>query len=393
MQIGAAVIDAELLPRLQQGHPWVYRQHLHARTELTGGQWVAADCAGRRFYGLYDAESPIALRIYSRERQPDRRWLQARVAEAWQLRAPLYHDGETDAFRWISGEGDGLPGVIVDRYGDYAVIEVYADAVQRIVAPLVAAMTTVDRSLRGVIQRGRGEGQDKQGEPRLIWGEYPPQELVIREHGRFMAVDLRFGQKTGLFLDQRDNRTMVGKLAAGLTVLNCFAYTGGFSLAALIGGAQQVVSCDVGRGLAAAADRNLQLNGIDPGRHEFVTADCFVLLDEYARSGRRFDLVILDPPSFAHTRAQQRAAARAYVRLNTLGMRCVVPGGLLVTASCTAQIAPDHFRELIGEAAGAGGYRVQLLHESGHGLDHPISAALPEGRYLKCVTARIAAPI
>lgn len=393
IQVGDALIDSGLLQRLQQGHPWVYRQHLQLRSELTSGQWVRADCAGHRFYGLYDADSAIALRIFSREQLPDRRWLQQRVQEAWDLREPLRADGETDAFRWIAGEGDGLPGVVVDRYGAYAVLEIYADAVQRIVEPLLAALRTIDRSLRGVLQRGRdGSGGDRAQEPRLLWGEWPPEELVIREHGRFMAVDLRYGQKTGLFLDQRDNRSMVGGLAAGLTVLNGFAYTGGFSLAALLGGAAHVVSCDVGRGLAAAAARNLALNGLDQALHEFVTADCFELLERYVRDGRTFDLVILDPPNFARTRAQQHAASRAYIRLNTLGLRCVAPGGRLVTASCTAQIAPDRFRELLGEAAGAAGCRAQVIHESGHALDHPIPAAFPEGRYLKCVTARVLAP-
>jgi 23S rRNA (cytosine1962-C5)-methyltransferase len=173
-------------------------------------------------------------------------------------------------------------------------------------------------------------------------------------------------------------------------VLNCFAYTGGFSLYAMRGGAAEVVSVDSGNGLAEAVADNLALNRLSNERHRFVTEDCFTLLDTCSRSGRCFDLVVLDPPSFARSRSSAYAARRAYVRLNMLAMRCLEPGGSLVSASCTSQISPDQFRELLADAAQRADRRLTIMHEAGQAIDHPVPAAFPEGRYLKFVIGRVA---
>ncbi|PMP78833.1 MAG: class I SAM-dependent rRNA methyltransferase, partial [Chloroflexus aggregans] len=225
--------------------------------------------------------------------------------------------------------------------------------------------------------------------PVLLWGEWPPRNLVVQENGLFFYVDMLYGQKTGLFLDQRDNRRTLEGFVAGASVLNCFAYTGGFSLYALRGDAAEVVSCDVGRGLAEATAANIALNRLPAERHHFETEDCFTLLDSYAKVGRTFNVVILDPPSFARSRTNLHAAQRAYIRLNMLGLRCVEPGGLLISSSCTAQIGPEQFRHLLGEAAAQAHRRLQIIHEAGQPLDHPVPAGFPEGRYLKCIIARV----
>lgn len=214
-------------------------------------------------------------------------------------------------------------------------------------------------------------------------------ELTVVEHGLRFLADLRLGQKTGLFLDQRENRRTVEQLSAGRSVLNCFAYTGGFSLYALRGGATAVTSVDIGKGLAEAASANIELSTLDATRHEFVTGDCFDLLGRYAQQGRLFDMVILDPPSFAKSKQNRYAALRAYTRLNALGLRCVAPGGLLVSSSCTSQVGPDAFREMLAAAAATVGRRLQIIHEAGQPLDHPVPAQFPEGRYLKFVVARV----
>ncbi|MBO9315799.1 MAG: class I SAM-dependent rRNA methyltransferase [Chloroflexus sp.] len=386
---GDLVIDPSIRSRLQQGHPWVYRNHLIGGERLRTGQWVRARCGGLTVYGLYDAQSPIGLRIYSRHDFPNQQWFRERVWEAWELRAPIRASGQTTAYRWIYGEGDYLPGLVVDRYGDYAVIQTYADSIQTIVPIVANALRAVDPELRGVIQRPRQHDDDDQAQPILLWGEWPPRNLVVQENGLFFQVDMLYGQKTGLFLDQRENRRTLEGMVAGASVLNCFAYTGGFSLYALRGNAAEVVSCDVGHGLAEATATNIALNHLPADRHRFVTDDCFALLDQYARRGQMFDVVILDPPSFARTRSSQHAAMRAYVRINALGLRCVTPGGLLVTASCTAQIGPEQFRELLGESAAQAHRRMQIIHEAGHPLDHPVPAGFPEGRYLKYVIARV----
>ncbi|ACL26635.1 class I SAM-dependent rRNA methyltransferase [Chloroflexus aggregans] len=388
--IADLTIDPSLRTRLQQGHPWVYRNHLIGAERLDSGQWVRARCGGLTVYGLYDARSPIGLRIYSRNGPPDQAWIHERVWEAWELRAPLRDNGQTTAYRWIYGEGDHLPGIVVDRYGDYAVIQTYAESVQTIVPTVAAALRAVDPQLRGVVQRPRLDDDDAdEARPVLLWGEWPPRNLVVQENGLFFHVDMLYGQKTGLFLDQRDNRRTLEGFVAGASVLNCFAYTGGFSLYALRGDAAEVVSCDVGRGLAEATAANIALNRLPVERHHFETEDCFSLLDSYAKVGRTFNVVILDPPSFARSRTNLHAAQRAYIRLNMLGLRCVEPGGLLISSSCTAQIGPEQFRHLLGEAAAQAHRRLQIIHEAGQPLDHPVPAGFPEGRYLKFIIARV----
>jgi 23S rRNA (cytosine1962-C5)-methyltransferase len=224
---------------------------------------------------------------------------------------------------------------------------------------------------------------------RTLWGSPAPKGLVVREHGIQFYADLQSGQKTGLFLDHRENRRFVEGPSAGRTVLNCFAYTGAFSLYALRGGARTVVSVDIGKGLAEAAAANVALNGFDPQRHSFVTDDCFDLLSRYAEEDRRFDLVILDPPSFAKSKQSRYAAIRAYTKLNALAMRCLAPGGLMATASCTSQVGPEAFKEMIAAAAASADKRFQIIHEAGQPIDHPVPAHFPEGRYLKFVVGRV----
>jgi len=411
MSIPELIVDPSLRQKLAQGHPWVYRNHVRGGERLRSGQWVRVRCGPLSAYGLYDAQSAIAVRLFSRHTSPDGEWLQERVWEAWEGRAPI-RDGAppTSAYRWIYGEGDGIPGLVVDRYGDYAVAQTYAESVQALLPLVAPALRACDPELRGVVARAPGfagrdpaEAAEEQGEahanpaeaqhaprgPRLLLGEAPPADLVVQEHGLFFHADVLGGQKTGLFLDHRENRRMVEGLAAGRAVLNCFAYTGGFSLYALRGGAAEVVSVDVGRGLAEAAAANVALNRLDARRHQFVTEDCFALLDAYAKAGRRFQLVILDPPSFARAKGNLHAAMQAYVRLNALGLRCVDEGGLLVTASCTSQVGPEQFRTMLGEAAAQAGRRLQIVAETGQPADHPVPAGFPEGRYLKCIAARV----
>lgn len=396
--IPVITLPTMLKERLAQGHPWVYRNHLPPDLQLPSGTWVHTRCSGWGGYGLWDATGPIALRIFSSHQLPDARWLRQRVADAWELREPLRATGTT-AYRLLFGEGDALPGLTVDLYGDYAVIQTYLDGAGTLVDWLVNALLAV-AAPRGILLRGasveeRPTASELEGEPtarptiRLVWGEEPPRDLVVVEHGLRFLADLRAGQKTGLFLDHRENRRLIETVSAGRSVLNCFAYTGAFSLYALRGGAATVVSADIGKGLAAATQANLALNGLDSARHSFVTSDCFELLNRYVEQGREFDLVILDPPSFARSKQSRHAALRAYTRLNAQALRCVVPGGLLASASCTSQVGPEPFKELLATAAATVGRRVQIIHEAGQPLDHPVPAQFPEGRYLKFVLGRV----
>ena len=375
-------LPAPLKSRLSQGHPWVYRNQVHSAPELPSGTWVRVHCGGFSAIGLWDAHSAIAVRLFSRRTVPDDRWVADRTAEAWELRAPV-RAGATLAYRWVYGESDGLPGIVVDLYDRFAVILTYVESVEALV-PWVVEALHAHTSLQGILWRPHAGGG-----LRSLWGRLPPQDLVVEEHGLLYHADLESGQKSGLYFDQRENRLALGSWCRDKMVLDCFCYVGGFSLNAVRGGATKVTACDAAAAAVEAAQRNFTLNGLDPGRHEFVTQDCFELLEELRAGGRRFDVVILDPPSFARDRKSRHAAERAYIRLNRLALGCVGPGGLLASASCTSQVSPKAFREALAEAARRADRRLVTLYEAGQAVDHPVPAHFPEARYLKFVVSRV----
>ncbi|MBN1657147.1 MAG: class I SAM-dependent rRNA methyltransferase [Anaerolineae bacterium] len=383
MSIPLLQLSDSLGRTLALGHPWVYRTQVPGEPNLPSGAWVRVRSGGFSGYGLWDAQSPIAVRIYSRHGVPDDAWMAERVAEAWAGRESI-RAGATTAYRWVYGEGDGLPAIVVDLYGSYAAVRSYVESVEGLV-PWVADALHAHTRLDGMVVRRAG------GEPELLWGRPPPTDLVVEEHGLLFHADLVAGQKTGLFFDQRENRRFLAPWCEGQRVLDAFCYTGAFGLYAARAGAASVTLCDQAAAAIDAARENFALNGVDPAAHTFVVDDCFALLERYASEGRRFDVVIVDPPSLARARASRRAAERAYVRLNRDAIRCVEPGGLLASASCTSQVSPGAFREVLAEAARQAGRRLLLIHDAGQPVDHPVAVHFPEGRYLKFVLARVLA--
>ena len=380
MKLATLRLERALEGALASGHPWVYRNHLPAH-RLQTGDWVRLVAGRAEAVGVYDAEGQVAVRLFARERIPTAADLAARVEEALALRRRLLPP-ETDAYRLLFGEGDFLPGLVADRYGRYLVVKTYSAGVRRAVLPGV--VKALGRALRprGIALR------DEEG-LRPLYGEPPPPELTVRERGLRFVANLHAGQKTGLFLDQRENRQKVRELAAGARVLNLFAYNGGFSVYALAGGATFVRSVDVSAAALRDAERNVAQNGFTE-RHEAVVADVFEFLP---RHDERYDLVVVDPPALARKKAQRRAALRAYARLNALALARVRPGGLLATASCTAQVSPEAFREALAEAARRAGVRARVVHEAGHAPDHPLRPEFPEGRYLKFAVLQVLEPI
>ncbi len=360
---------------LAAGHPWVYRDHVPRGFSAPSGSVVRVKAGGWSGYALWDERSPIALRVVSERQPPDAAWVAARVRAAWELRDGV-RESRTSAYRWIFGEGDGLPGIVVDLYGAFAVLVTYADAVEPLVPWVVEALLATTK-LHGVLRRRETV--------EVIQGRKPPRDLIIEEHGVRLRANLFEGQKTGLFLDQRDNRRFIGGIAAGRSVLNLFSYSGGFSLHAALGGATRVTSVDAAPAAADDARHNFELNGLDPDAHEFVVADVFEHLEH---EKRRFDLVICDPPSFAKSRDQLPQALKAYERLNAAGLRVAAPGALYAAASCTSQVGPDAFRTLLAEAARRAKRRFQIVHDVGQPIDHPVFAGHMEGRYLKFVVGR-----
>lgn len=367
------------------GHPWVYRDHVPRGFSQAPGSVVRIRAGAYSGYALWDSSSQIALRVYSAREAPSARWVRERVQAAWELREVLRND-RTTAYRWIFGEGDGLPGITVDLYGRFAVVVTYAEGLERIVDWVVAALReTAD--VAGIVRRRR-DGEEKL---ELVFGREPPRDLVVEEHGVRLRAGLHVGQKTGLFLDHRENRQHLGTLAAGRRVLNLFAYTGGFSVHAALGGATHVTSVDVAAGALETAKDNFRLNGLDPEAHEFVAADVFDFLDAAHRRGESWDLVICDPPSFARSKQQLKQAIKAYTRLNAAGFRVTAPAGLYAAASCTSQVGPESFRQTLAAAAAKAKRRFQILHDVGQPLDHPVMVQHIEGRYLKLVLGRVLA--
>jgi 23S rRNA (cytosine1962-C5)-methyltransferase len=372
------VLDRSLEPALRSGHPWVYRNHLPGHT-LSTGDWVRVRAGAAEAYGLFDAEGQIALRLFG-SAPPQGNWLEKRVQDALKLRTQTIHS-ETTCYRLLYGEGDFLPGITVDRYERFAVLKSYTESVAALVPEVVRALGQALR-LRGVVSRDESD-------LRALWGQLPPPELTVREDGLKLLANLYEGQKTGLFLDHRDNRRTLSRFTAGKRVLNLFSYTGAFSLYAARGGAAHVTSVDIAPAATEDARRNFALNDLNPDAHTFLSKDVFTLLSDYAERKEQFEVVVLDPPSLARNKKSRFAALRAYEKLNAQALRCVTSGGLLATASCTSQVSTEDFHRVLGEAAVRAGVRMQILHEAGHAPDHPVPAGFPEGRYLKFVVARV----
>ncbi len=387
-------LPKKLSVSLGAGHPWVYRDHLQQSALPKRAGWVKVRAGGFQGYALYDPVSPIALRIYARDSAPDAAWFRARVEQALSLRLG-YRAQDTTAFRLLNGEGDGVPGLVADVYdllrrarhvrggrGRVGVARDFAGGGGRAVAAR-------HRRAHAAAQAGRRrrELERRAAAGRLRWRATARDRNARR--GMRLIANLHEGQKTGLFLDHRENRAFVRSLSAGCRVLNLFSYTGAFSISAALGGALGVTSVDIAAEANAAARRNFQANDIDPGAHEFLSRDVFEFLESAKHHEPRFDLTICDPPSFANSRDQLYAALRAYTKVNALGIAATKHGGYYAAASCTAQVSPSAFRELLAEAAARAGVRFQIVHEAGQALDHPQSAGHPEGRYLKFVVGRV----
>jgi 23S rRNA (cytosine1962-C5)-methyltransferase len=384
---------------LRGGHPWLFDQAIERQSHSgQAGDLAVVFDRQRRFLaiGLYDPESPLRVRVLQ-QGQPatiDRWWFQAGVATAVARRLPLATSGDTSGYRLIHGENDGLPGLILDRYGETYVLKLYTAAWIPHLHELLPAILDSLPMPQLVLRLARAV----QSRPDYLYGLHDGQVLLgpplsgpvlFRENGLIFAADLVQGQKTGFFLDQRENRARVEKLAAGRRVLNVFAYSGGFSLYAARGGATAVTSLDLSRPALAAAQHNFDLNQdnahVAAARHELLAGDAFALLAELGSNGRTFDLVIVDPPAFAKKQSEIAAALAAYTRLVRLALAVLRPGGTLVMASCSSRVTAEEFFATVQETAAMVKRPLREIERTGHPLDHPIG--FPEGAYLKCLLA------
>nr|WP_216618802.1 class I SAM-dependent rRNA methyltransferase [Corallococcus carmarthensis] len=376
---------------LRAGHPWVFRKALEHMPRIPAGSVVDLTENGKFVArGYYDPHSAIAVRVLTRDSREtvDSRFITQRVQRSLAARTALIDLKDTDSYRLIHGEGDGLPGVVVDLYAGWAVMKLYSAGLTPYRPLIVEALKAGVPGLKGILGRdevGRDdvEEDDGRGSGKMLWGEEAPELIPIRERGAIFLVDAWKGQKTGFFLDQRENRHLIRRLGQGRDVLNCFSFSGGFSVNAALGGANSVFSVDQDPEAIALARENFTRNGLPAAKHDFLAADVFALIQSFKEEGRTFDLIILDPPAFAKTQRAVEAAVDGYASLNRQALALLRPGGLLATASCSARVTGDMFMGAVREAGFKAGVDLALVEERYQPPDHPVRLQFPEGKYLK----------
>jgi len=374
-------------------HPWVFSGAV-ARVEgrpANGGEVDVVTSAGAFVgRGLFNADSQIRVRLYTwnADERLDAAFFERRLGEAVSLRRSLgLVDGPRTACRLVFSEGDGLSGLVVDRYGDWLVVQLTSLALHGRLDGLLDTLEGLLRP-RGIYlrtEKGILEEEGLQISDGPLRGEVPEGGVVIEQNDVIYEVDLRTGQKTGLFLDQRENRTRVGAYAAGRRVADVFCYSGGFTLPLLKGGAASVVAVDVSRSALDLAQKNVAANGLDGAPVEFVQSDAFRWLEGRAEAGETYDMIVLDPPRFARSSRGVAQAVRGYTGLNELAVRCLEPGGILVTCSCTGRVSRDDFVQILASVETRTGRRIRILENRGQAPDHPVSPTCPETEYLKCL--------
>ena len=385
------VLKAGREKSLKRRHPWVFSGAVAKMPAgVDGGETVEVRSADGEFLAVAacNPQSQIVGRVWDwRERHIDAAFFFERIARAVALRERLLPACE--AVRLVHAESDGLPGVVIDRYGDVVVMQLssagamrWRDAIADAVEQVVKPKTIFERSDADVLTL-----EGLQPQIGLVRGAPPPQDMTVSDAGARFEIDVPHGHKTGFYLDQRDNRLRLRELATGCDVLDCFAYSGGFSINALMGGAKSVTSVDSAGPALAILRRNALLNNLPAP--ECVEGDVFQVLRKMRDQARSFDLIVLDPPKFAPTAAHAEKAARAYKDINLLGFKMLKPGGLLFTFSCSGGVSRDLFQKIVAGAALDAGVDARIVNHLSAGADHPVALNFPEGEYLKGLVCRV----
>lgn len=402
MKVDSKRITVRVTPeaerQIRAGHPWLFEGSIrHQNFDGSAGDLAVIFDRKKRFLaiGLYDPHSTIRIRIlhHGEPRTIDASWLRQQVLVANQRRAPLF-DSETDGYRIVHGENDGLPGLVIDRYAECLVIKLYSSSwfphmcsLIKVVQGLFHCVHVVLRLSRTVQMASRDwdyhDGQILLGNPNL-------RTTNFLENGLTFEVDPVRGQKTGFFLDQRENRALVGRHSHSKSVLNVFAYTGGFSVYAARGGARHVISLDASHPALESATRNFELNrhvmADTHTKHDLMHSDAFQGLSLLKQLGKSFDLVVIDPPAFAKKSSEKKKALEAYYRLAQQGLSVLNPCGMFVMASCSSRVDMATFARTVFSAATHVNRPIRELMRTGHALDHPVG--FKEGEYLKCIYAQ-----
>lgn len=378
--------------RVRAGHLWIYEGEIAAVDggSAPGGIVDVLDAGGRFLgRGYYNPASQIRVRILARERVSiDEGFFAGRLRDALAYRTRCRPGAA--AARLVHSEADLLPGLIVDRYGEYLVLQILTLGME-VRRDLLLNLLAAEIAPRGMLERSEGASRAHEGLPPRVgpcYGEIPEEEILVREGEAAYHVDLRTGQKTGFFLDQRENRRAAAEYAAGRRVLDCFCHSGMFGIAAARAGAASVVGVDRDDAALVLAGRNAALNGV-ADRCRFVAANAFDFLRAADEAGERFELIILDPPAFTKSKSRVEQALRGYKEINLRACRLLSPGGILVTCSCSYHVSPALFEEIVREAARDAGRLLRLLERRGQAPDHPVLLGLPETEYLKCLILEV----
>jgi 23S rRNA (cytosine1962-C5)-methyltransferase len=394
---GVVVLKRSRAKPVLQRHPWIYSGAVdRVEGDPADGDIVDVRDVGNNWLarGYVNQQSQIVVRLltWEQDEQVDAAFWQARLERAIAARQALADDPATDAYRLVHAESDYMPGLIVDRYGDWLVVQFLTLGMERWKDDLVGLLVGLIAGARGVYERSDVDVREKEGlEQRvgLLWGEELPQEIEIVENGRRFLVDVRQGHKTGFYLDQRQNRARLPSFCTGAEVLDAFSYVGGFGVYAAAGGAKAVTLVDGSAPALDLARCNLALNGLESSGIEYVEGNIFSVLRGYRAQERQFDVVILDPPKFAHSGREVGRASRAYKDVNLLAFRLLQPGGVLFTFSCSGAVSADLFQKIVFGAALDAGRDAQIVGHLAQGADHPVALTFPEGAYLKGLICRV----
>ena len=376
---------------LLRRHPWIFSGAVqHVDEEPASGETMDLLSSDRQFLAraAYSPSSQIRARVWTFEEEPvDVEFFRRRIRSAIEARRKLGVEAHADAYRLVYAESDGLPGLIVDRYGDVLVLQSLT-AGSEFWKETLADLLLEETGLTTIYERSDADVRELEGleaKTGLLRGSISTQsvQFSIVEHGMRYLVNLQHGHKTGSYLDQRENRLRVRELAKDKEVLDCFCYTGGFTVNALAGGAKSVLSVDSSADALVLCQENIALNHLDESRQTALEGDIFQLLRRFRDENRSFDMIILDPPKFAPTAAQAERAARGYKDINLLAFKLLRPGGTLVTFSCSGGIDAGLFQKIVAGAALDAGVEAQIVEHLFQGGDHPVSLHFPEGAYLK----------
>ena len=374
---------------LQRHHPWLFSGALQKPDEAIGaGDTVRlVDTSGKALaLGAWSPQSQIRVRLWSMDpdEKVDRDFFSLRLSEACRRRQMLFTQ-ETDSYRLVNAESDGLPGLVIDKYGEFLVCQ-FLSAGAEFWKHEISGLLQEQLSPRGIYERSDVEVREKEGlapVAGLLAGEEPPPYLQVSQAGIRLLVDVRKGHKTGMYLDQSRNARLLERFTRDAEVLNCFAYTGAFSMTSLRGGASRVVNVESSHEALTLLDKICELNQFDPASMENIEGDVFTVLRKFRDSGRTFDMVILDPPKFVSTAQQLKRGSRGYKDINLLAFKLLRPGGILATFSCSGHVSADLFQKIVADAALDAGRFARIEYFMSQAPDHPVSLNFPEGRYLK----------